>query len=149
MRIGVRDTQADPLLVAGLDHSWKWVDICTNRQAQSFNLYLIAMAFLTAGYFTAISARLQAAALAVAVAGICASVGFGYEDYRVRRYVEAGNRALVALQGRLASLIDCPEIKMVEAARSVRPMRLKLSFAAFVTSSIAWIAALVHTSRLG
>ena len=65
-----QESEDRTLLIAGLDHSWKWVEICTNRQAQSFNFFLVLSAFLVAAYISAIGSRLLVAGLVAAAAGV-------------------------------------------------------------------------------
>ena len=146
MNAADRPTGADAVtvLLASLEHSWKWVDSWKNRRAQLYNFYLIAQAFLTAGYFASIGARQLNPALAIAICGIIAAIICGVVDGRIGMYDQAGEAALSVLQDRLAEMVDCPSLRLVESTRTRTSGRLfgLIVIASFLLGAIAWAVAL-------
>lgn len=101
-------SDTSPLMLAGLEHAWKWVDSWKNRRAQLYNFYLIALAFLIAGYFAALGARQTFGALVISAAGLLAALSCALVDGRIGRYDRAGEDALAILQARLAGESTVP-----------------------------------------
>ena len=52
----VPERDEDRLLLAALDHAWKWVDFRLGHRIQAVNYYLIVVAFLAAAYVTTFTA---------------------------------------------------------------------------------------------
>ena len=67
----VPERDEDRLLLAALDHAWKWVDFRLGHRIQAVNYYLIVVAFLAAAYVTTFTAHLRF------VSAVLAIIGFG------------------------------------------------------------------------
>ena len=131
------------LLVASLEHCTKWVEFRTSHQAQAVNTYSVVTGFLAAGYFATASAHLRSLAIAVAIAGLIASLGFAYAVLHFSRYVDAGEDALSVIEGRIGMAINMPVLNMVATAKG-RRRRTSRKLPASIAYGIliaAWIAA--------
>jgi hypothetical protein len=51
--------EADRFLIAGLEHTTKWLEFRVGLRTQTVNAYLVAVAFLATGYFAALSAAFR------------------------------------------------------------------------------------------
>jgi len=140
------ESDVAPLILAGLEHAWKWVDSWKNRRAQLYNFYLIGLAFLIAGYFAAVGSRQTFGARIISAAGMLAALFCGLVDSRLGRYDAAGEDALVILQARLAAEIGCPELQLVERTRASidqRPFRF-IVVTSFALGAIVWTCAAIY-----
>lgn len=139
-------SRQDGLFVAALDHCWKWVDSSLTRRIQQYNFYLVSLAFLTAGFFTAIAAKQQLAAIFIAIVGVYANLGYWYGDNKVRKYGRTGENALIVLQNRLAAMVDCDELRLAERIRTdidKNSMRTNLALT-FLAGIVIWIGATIY-----
>ncbi|WP_214108285.1 hypothetical protein [Acrocarpospora catenulata] len=115
------------------------------QRAQYFNHFLIAAAFLSAGYVTALGARLYIVAAIVGLVGSLISLVFRQMDRRLREYAHAGEKPLKIMQARLANLLGVDEMKILEALdrpKSWYAHSLLLNVV-FLASSACFLAAMI------
>ena len=133
------------MLVAALEHCWKWVELRTNHRVQSVNFYLLAVAFLVTGYFAAFSAKIYFGSAVVAVIGVGVTIGFAVGDIRLLKYVRTGEEAVMELEQRFASALACPQLNMIsnvrQGGRRIASSRLVPAY--YCASSLAWALAFV------
>jgi hypothetical protein len=87
---------------------------------QFVNFQLISMAFIVAGYGTALRNNTAVAAGAVALVGLVVALAFWRLDIRTRDLVVASEQALDQLQTRLADRAAVPELRLVAAVATSR-----------------------------
>jgi hypothetical protein len=75
-------------------YAWNWFALHSGQRLQLVNFWLIAVAFLAAGFVQAQSDRLHAVAFGVSVAGIISSLTFLRLDVRTRQLVHVAEDAL-------------------------------------------------------
>ena len=102
----------------GMDHAWSWFSLHAAQRMQLVNFWLIATAFLTAGYVSAIDSKRPGVALGVAVVGATTTVGFHALERRTRHLTQMGETALKALQTQLAEASGLPSLKIIEIANA-------------------------------
>jgi hypothetical protein len=94
------------------DHAWNWFALHAAQRMQTFNFFLVAIAFLIAAYGSLLERHGYAAAVvAVVAAGL--AVGFNRLDRRCRQMVKAGEKALAPMQAELAELTANPSLKIL------------------------------------
>jgi hypothetical protein len=150
---GSVNTPSDPdsqLLLAAVDHSWKWVDSRTSHLFQVANFYLLTTAFLLTAYFAAISARLILAAAGIAAIGFLTASIFGTLGFRGKRFLDVGEVALQELENRLARQIECPELRMMHILNSRRSVvtRPRHFAIALIVALFLWAATFAFSLTL-
>jgi hypothetical protein len=95
-------------------HAWDWFALHAGQRMDSLNFFLVATAFLVAGYADLLEKN-PLAAVGVAVIGAWIAFWFSRLDRRTRQLVEAGENALKVAQGRLAERAGIDEIKLLNA----------------------------------
>jgi hypothetical protein len=96
------------------DHAWDWFALHAGQRMDSLNFFLVATAFLVAGYADLLEKN-PLAAVGVAAIGAWIAVWFSRLDRRTRQLVEAGEKALKVSQARLAEQARIDEVKLLEA----------------------------------
>jgi hypothetical protein len=96
------------------DHAWNWFALHAAQRMQTFNFFLVATAFLVAGYASLLEKH-RGAAAGIALLGAWIAFWFSRLDMRNRQFVKAAERALVALESQLFAVTGIAEIKIVEA----------------------------------
>src|SRR4051794_19087018 len=102
------------LVKQGLDHAWNWFALHAAQRMQTFNFFLVATAFLIAGYASLLEKH-RGAAFGVALLGAWLTFWFHRLDTRSRQLVKASERALAALEAHLADATNIKHLKIVEA----------------------------------
>jgi hypothetical protein len=95
------------------EHAWNWFALHAAQRMQTFNFFLVATAFLIAGYASLLEKH-RGAAFGVALLGAWLTFWFHRLDARSRQLVKAGERALAALEAQLAAATDINHLKIVE-----------------------------------
>lgn len=102
------------LVDKGLDHAWQWFSLHASHRMQAVDFFLVAVAFLSAAYVSALHFGLPAVAAGVAVLGVMASVCFYLFETRIRELLKAGEAALKPAQRALAELTGVAEFKICD-----------------------------------
>lgn len=96
-----------------LKHSWDWFSMHAAQRMQSFNFFLVATAFLAAGY-SALLDKQPIAAIAVALLGSIISNLFSRLDLRTRQLIVAGEDVLKELQLKIAKGTGIAEVEILK-----------------------------------
>jgi hypothetical protein len=115
-------------------HAWDWFSLHTGQRLQTFNFFLVATAFVAAGYATLLDNSPKAAA-GVALVGAWIAYWFTRLDRRARQLIRAGEAALRVSQARLAERAQNPSIKILEAVE--QPERHASSYS-LVIAVVEW-----------
>lgn len=75
------------------DHAWAWFVLHAGQRMQSFNYFIVAAAFLTAGYATLLDKQPFVAAGA-AIVGAWTTMWFRRLDLRTKQLISAAERVL-------------------------------------------------------
>lgn len=127
----------DEILKHARDHAWDWFSLHAGQRMQSFNYFIVAIAFLTAGYASLLEKR-PWIAVGTALTGAWIAVWFNRLDRRTRQLISAGESALEVTQARLADRAAIPEIKILESVK--HPVRGSSSYSQII-SVIEWTMA--------
>lgn len=118
------DTSTDHVLVAAIEHAWKWFELHANQRMQFINHYMIAVAFLGTAYITALAAQkpLYFPAGMIAVISIGITLFFYFAERRVRRLIHDGERSISSLEAAITSrlCINYPAVDLKIAERADR-----------------------------
>jgi hypothetical protein len=103
-----------------LEHAWNWFALHAAQRLQTFNFFLVATAFLIAGYASLLEKH-HGAALVIALLGAWLAFWFNRLDSRSRQLVKAGERALAALEAQLSATAGITELNIVETVERPEP----------------------------
>ncbi|MBI4635825.1 MAG: hypothetical protein HY727_05695 [Candidatus Rokubacteria bacterium] len=103
-----------------LGHAWDWFAMHAGQRMQSFNFFLVATAFLVAGYATVLKDH-RGVAAAIALLGAWLSVWFNRLEKRTKQLVKAGEAALEPSQQRLANLAGNPHLSILAVVNAKAP----------------------------
>lgn len=126
-------TNDDEVLIAALDHSWKWFELHAKQRLQFVNNYILAAALLAAAITQALTARepLYAASAVVSGAGVVITGLFFFVERRVRGLIHEGEVALSPLQkainNRLRHSIPAGSFEIVDRADTSKAGEWKYS----------------------
>ena len=132
-----------------LDHSWAWFTLHATQRLQSVNFYLIAVAFLSAGFVAAAKEKMHAIAAVVAALGVCLSFFFYRMERRIRSLVHASEEALIPLQAELAEMLGVDAVNMVAKVEDAKPGEWKYSRVfrcLYFTTGIAFLFGLIYVT---
>lgn len=102
---------------AALDHAWAWFALHAGQRMQCVNFFFVAIAFLAAGYVTALTRGHPGVAVGIGVLGAWMAGWFYGLDGRTRDLVDAGEDAMEPLQQRLAQEVA---VEALELAKRVK-----------------------------
>lgn len=97
-----------------LEHTWQWFSLHATQRMQAVNFFFVAVAFLSAGYVTALEIPNKHIAAGVAIFGLAISLCFSRLELRVRELIHAGEAAMKPLQAKLAGAAGLPEIQILQ-----------------------------------
>jgi hypothetical protein len=103
-----------PILDKGFDHAWQWFSLHASHRMQGVNFFLVASAFLSTAYVSALHFALPIVAAGVGLLGMVFSICFYLLEMRIRGLVKAGERALIPVQRKLAELTNVPEFMICD-----------------------------------
>ncbi len=106
----------DEIVKHARDHAWDWFALHAGQRMQSFNYFIVAVAFLTGGYASLLEKR-PWIAVGTALMGAWIAVWFNRLDRRTRQLISAGESALGVAQARLAERAEIPEVKILECVK--------------------------------
>jgi hypothetical protein len=96
------------------DYAWNWFELHASQRMQTYNFFLVATAFLIAG-FSALLDKHPIAAVGIALTGSWLSVWFNRLDARTRQLVKAAERALKVSD----AMLPDPQFRIVEAVERI------------------------------
>jgi hypothetical protein len=102
------------------EHAWNWFALHAAQRMQTFNFFLVATAFLIAGYASLLEKN-HWAAFGVALLGSWLALWFYRLDTPSRQLVKAGERALAILEAQLSATAGIPDLKIVENVERPEP----------------------------
>jgi hypothetical protein len=97
------------------EYAWAWFALHASQRMQHFNHFLVATAFLFAGYGAALP-RDDGAATLIALLGFVTAFTFRRLELRTRELVKLGESALAQVENSLSERTGLPEIRLVHAA---------------------------------
>jgi hypothetical protein len=97
-----------------LEHAWRWLALHARQRMFCLNFFLVAVAFLVAGYVTAVSGKLYGLAAGTSFLGAWIAGWFHRLDLRTGELVEAGRDAMKPLEQRLAEATGIRELELVK-----------------------------------
>jgi hypothetical protein len=106
------------LLALALNHASGWFDAHVAQRQNLMGSFLVAVAFLSAGYVGALSQKLVGVAAVVCLVGAAVSLAFFLLDLRNRELTRASERPMKELQSRLANALELDSIRIIEAIES-------------------------------
>jgi hypothetical protein len=121
-----------------LDHAWNWFSLHAGQRMQLINFFIVAAAFITAGYASTIAACQYSVSAAVAVGGVVVCLAFDRLDIRTRELVHIAEPALAKLEQRLIDRTGIPELNFVTLVD--RPAKVASSYR-FVVGAVTRTAA--------
>lgn len=110
-----------------LDHTWSWFSLHASQRLQSVNFFLVAIAFLSNAFVTAIKEHLYLIAAGVSVLAISTSFFLYKMERRIRSLIHSSEHALSSLQNTLSNALGLPSIKIVSAVENAGPGEWKYS----------------------
>jgi hypothetical protein len=131
----VVDPEIETLRIA-LEHARAWQQLHAEQRLRAVDFFLVATAFLVAGYVTTVLTN-AGVALAAALAGVAVSLMFNRMELRTKELVKRGEAALRPLEARLAKALTIPELELVK--RSEKPAA-KLTTYGRVIGLLHWAA---------
>jgi hypothetical protein len=99
-----------------IEHAWSWFSLHAAQRMQMLNYWLVAMAFLTAAYVSALDAGASGLAATIGAAGGVASLCFHALERRTRELVGVAEIALRDLEHQLATSTSLESLRLVEAS---------------------------------
>lgn len=107
----------EPMSKDALDHAWAWFVLHAAQRMQTFNFFLVATAFLVAG-FGAVVERHPPLGVGIGVLGAWISLWFNRLEQRSKQLVKAGEAAVTALQCELAQRSGVPAVAILPAVEA-------------------------------
>jgi hypothetical protein len=105
------------LLIAALDHAWRWHDLRISCGLQILNFYLLAIAVLITAYVSALNARNYTVSVAVALAGAAVTASTYMVGVRQDHVARLALTPIQELEGHLANGLDIDSLRLVEQYR--------------------------------
>jgi len=102
------------------DHAWDWFALHAGQRMQTFNFFLVAVAFILAAYATLLDKH-RVAAAGVALVGAWLAVWFQRLDRRTRQLIKAGEGALASREKRLVTLTGAQELAILARVETPEP----------------------------
>ncbi len=97
-----------------LDHAWDWFALHAGQRMQCVNFFLVAVAFLIAGFVAALTGKHYHLAVAVGLFGAWISWWFHRLELRTKELVKAGEAAMRHSQQRLAEEARIEELEILK-----------------------------------
>src|SRR5262245_50594187 len=103
-----------------LQHAWDWFALHAGQRMHTFNFFLVATAFLVAGYGEVLDKRPHVAVV-IALLGAWLSLWFNRLDQRTKQLIKAGEAALRVHQDRLADGGTNPALRILAVVEAKAP----------------------------
>lgn len=114
------DTSSQFLMEQAVRHAWDWFALHAGQRMQGVNFFLIAAAFLSAGYVSATQYAHPVVAIGVAALGVLFSVVFYAFEVRIRELIKTGEKALAQAQRKLAKMTGLEEFEICRLVEKPR-----------------------------
>jgi hypothetical protein len=99
-----------------LDHAWDWFELHAKQRMDLINYFLVATAFLAAGYAGGIQAGAPVVSAGVSVLGVIIAICFQRIEQRTRELIRLGEAALRQIESAMASETGMSQIMFVQSA---------------------------------
>ncbi|MGA7400648.1 MAG: hypothetical protein WBW38_11540 [Candidatus Sulfotelmatobacter sp.] len=106
------DPNSEFLMEQAVRHAWDWFALHAGQRMQGVNFFLIAAAFLSAAYVSAMQYAHPVVAIGVAALGVLFSVVFYAFEVRIRELIKTGEKALSQAQQKLAKMTGLEEFEI-------------------------------------
>ena len=130
-----------------LEHAWAWFSLHATQRLQSVNFFLIAVAFLSAAFVTAVKEQMYVLAGGIAILGACVSYFFYRMERRIRSLLHAAEDAMAPLQERLATALNMQALRMVSRVDYGQPGEWKYSKVfryLYIITAAAFVLGLIY-----
>jgi hypothetical protein len=117
-----KEESKDFLLIAALDHAWRWHDLRINCGLQILNFYLLAIAVLIAAYGSALNARNYTVSVAVALVGAAVTASTYMVGARQDHVARMALASIKEIESRLAAGLEIDSIRLVERYQAGRKL---------------------------
>jgi hypothetical protein len=149
---GERARASPQLLQEAIDHGWEWFSLHATHRMQAVNFFLLASAFLSAAYVSALRFTYPLVAVGVAALGVGFSVCFNRFELRIQELLRAGEAALAPAQGMLAEVVRLPEIRICE--RVEKPQRRFTAYSSVIralhwVTAVGFLGGVIYAAYLG
>lgn len=103
-------------LTHALDHAWEWFSLHAKQRMDLINFFLVATAFLAAGYASGLQAKVPIVSAAVCVLGVVITICFQRVEQRTRELIRLGEAALHEIEAMMAEQLGLTCITLVQRA---------------------------------
>ena len=110
----VNADKGDDMLKDALDHAWDWFSLHATQRLQAVNFYLVATAFLSAAFVTAVKESMYVLAGGISILAACISYMFYRMERRIQSLIKAAERAIRPLEATLAAALDNDALRIVD-----------------------------------
>jgi hypothetical protein len=125
--MNVDNVEPKELVKIAVDHAWNWFALHATQRLQSVNFFLVAMAFMTAAYVTAIKEELFLIAAGIAVLAMSTSYFLFRMERRIQYLIHAAEEALNPIQDAVATKLTLPQMNIVARVAETNPGGWKYS----------------------
>jgi len=125
-------------LEQSINHTWSWFELHATHRMQSVNFFLVAVAFLTAAYVSALHYAHPLVAIGVSVVAVFLTVVFNRFELRIRELLHHAEAALEPLQATLAGAVGVEGLRLTERVK--KPRRPFTAYSKVITA-LHWITA--------
>ncbi len=132
------NTRQKVLVGEGLNHAWEWFSLHATHRMQSVNFFLVAVAFLSAAFVTALRIPDPLIAAGVAALGVVISITFNRLEGRILELIHAGEAAIKPSQEHFAQVTGVREFQILEKVEIPRKRFTKYSA---VINTLHWLSA--------
>ena len=109
-----RSVEEDALLLAALDHLWSMAESRRSQRLQVVSYFLVSIAFISAGYVSALGNRLGGVAAAIPMVGAFVALGFWRSDRTLRPFITSAYEPTIILEERLAERLGVPSLRLTQ-----------------------------------
>jgi hypothetical protein len=103
-----------------LDHAWNWFALHATQRLQSVNFFLVAIAFLSAAFVTAIKEQMHLIACGISILAVCICFFFYRIERRIRSLVHAAEEAMSPFEAEMALTLGSNSLKIVQSVETPR-----------------------------
>jgi hypothetical protein len=133
------------LVETGLRHAWDWFTLHATQRLQAVNFFLLAMAFLSTAYVSAL--RFPQVAAGVSLLGALFAVLFFRFEMRIQELIKAAENALQPAQQELAEVTHIPALRICQAVEVGKRPFTKYSVvirSLYLSTAVAFLLGFVY-----